>query len=143
MSIEESLIKIVIYNYIINNKNETEYNEVKNKITNYLNKHQELKNNKNLKQYIIHAKRHMNTIVTIMGDQYIDAEKYSKLIKEMNIFTNEDTTKGNIDEFLQNVMDIKNTTYDLYFLKMGKTGLFEKKLNKIKIELDNEIILNL
>lgn len=140
------LIKIVIYNYITNYNRENEYNTIKNNVLTFLEKHPELKSEHNIKKYILSAKKHMNTIQKKVGQININLEKYDKLMSEIDTISDniENLQAGNIDDFLQNVMEIKkdgSKSDELYFI-VDNDNKLQSKLNELRDNLYLELNMN-
>lgn len=143
---ENTLIKIVIYNYITNYNKSDEYKNIKERILKYLEKHPELKSEQNVKKYIISAKKHMSNIQKKVGQINIDLEKYDKLMNEIDIISEDvnNLQAGNIDDFLQNVMDIKkegSKSDELYFI-VDRDNKLSLKLDELRDNLYLEINMN-
>lgn len=143
---ENTLIKIVIYNYITNYNRSDEYKIIKEKILTFLEKHSELKNEQNIKKYILSAKKHMCNIQKKIGQINIDLEKYDKLMNEIDIISEDvnNLQAGNIDDFLQNVMDIKkdgSKSDEMYFI-IDRDNKLSSKLDELRDNLYLELNMN-
>jgi hypothetical protein len=143
---ENILIKVVIYNYITNYNRENEYIVIKERVLNYLEKHAELKSEQNIKKYILSAKKHMCNIQKKVGQINIDLEKYDKLMNEIDIISEDvgGLQAGNIDDFLQNVMDIKKDggkSDELYFI-IDRDKKLPLKLDELRDNLYLELNMN-
>ena len=143
---ENTLIKMVIYNYITNYKSEKDYNSIKDRITKYIDKHPELKKESNISNYLVTAKKHISTIERTVGSINIDLEKYDRLMKEMDDISSDvgNLTAGSIDDFLKDIMDIKkrsSKTDDLYFV-VDKNKKLNKKLDMLRENMYCELEMN-
>jgi hypothetical protein len=141
---ENTLIKIVIYNYITNYNNDVEYKRVKDIINVYLNKNPNLKLSKNINSYLFIAKKHIAVVQKTIGAINIDIAKYDKLMAEIdNIMNNSrNLNDGSIDDFLQDVMEIKKNSNDLYFV-VDKNNKLTEKLNILRENLNLELHMNI
>lgn len=115
---ESTLIKIVIYNYIVNHNDNIKYKFINDKIINYLEEHPDLKNGNDIKKYLKFARNHINTIIKIIDNRNIDLKKYDGLMEEINTLNDTEDIEFNINDFLQNIIDLNcEKNKNLYFIK--------------------------
>jgi len=115
---ESTLIKIVIYNYIVNHNDNNSYKFINDKIINYLDEHPDLKNGNDIKKYLKFARNHINAIIKIIDNRNIDLKKYDGLMEEINTLNDTEDIEFNINDFLQNIIDLNcEKNKNLYFIK--------------------------